>query len=124
VHWGVSFVATLLVGRFQGVGPFHFLKPIPLASIGFTEGFLLVSLLGLCFWQASKLEVIWQWNLLAGGVHAILAVVNLTHWSFYSDVGGEVMGAVATAVHFVMIGVEGTMARRAWTATSRSADRS
>ncbi len=107
-----AFVAAVLAGRFAAVGPLRFLHEVPIASIGFLEAFLLATIVGLFLRQASTLVITWPWSVLAAVTHIVLATVNVTHWGFYRGIDAELPGAIATAVHVALAGLELAMARR------------
>jgi hypothetical protein len=108
----VTFVAQVLVGRFEGHGAFRFLRDAPLMSIGFLEAFALATVVGLCLRVAAAAEITWPFNALAALTHAILMTVNVTHWGFYRMIDAEFPGVIATAMHGVLVVVELAAARR------------
>jgi hypothetical protein len=112
------FVAQVLAGRFAAVGVFSFLNEDPRATQGFLEGFGLAAVIGLMLREASGLRDTTRWNLLAALTHVILAVVNVTQWSFFVGLGATVPGGIATAAHVALAALELVMARRSRTAAA------
>lgn len=113
------FVAQVLAGRFASVGVFSFLHDEPRATLGFLEGFLLAAVIGLMLREASRLADTTRWHVLAALTHGILAVANVTQWSFFVGLAATVPGAVATVVHVALAALELVMARRASRANAR-----
>ncbi|MCW7463428.1 hypothetical protein [Leptospira limi] len=99
------FIGTL-VGRMNGIGMFWFLQVNIVAAIGFHEAYFLVGLLGLACFIGSRSKNLLHWQCLIISLHIFLMVVNLLHWSYYSQLKMIEAGYLSTNMHLLFALIE------------------
>lgn len=69
------------VGMNTGMGPFSWLRDIPMTLVGLMQAYLLMLLIGVCLWIGAHGERIWRWSVIAIVAHCIplLAIFSLWH---------------------------------------------
>ena len=101
----ILFLGTL-VGRLKGVGMFSFLKENPVAAIGFHEAYVLIGFLGFACFLTSNCRNLLPWQCLILIIHLFLIVVNISHWSFYSELNMVEAGYISTCMHVLFSSIE------------------
>lgn len=106
---GTVLFTSTLVGRLTGRGMFGFLQGDAVAAIGLHEAYGLVAMLGVALVLGAAQRRA-AWHVLAASVHLFLAVINVVHWDFYARLQMQTAGFASTALHVVLIAVEGALA--------------
>lgn len=108
---GTALVAATVLGRLTGRGMFAFLRGNEVTAIGLHEAYGLVVLLGVALVLGAAQRRV-AWHVLAASVHVFLAAINLAHWEFYAQLQMAAAGVASTALHGVLVAVEGALAVR------------
>ena len=113
VHGTLLIVAGIVasiystIGMMNGVGFFKFLQTDKIGHIGFFQAYMLAALLGVVLLMGSRQENVRKWNRIGALIHAIIFVVYVIHWNFFSTIeGGEIVLNIGIVFHLVMLSVE------------------
>ncbi len=102
----LALTAAGFVGLNSGVGPFAWLRDIPMTMVGLMQAYLLMLLIGVTLWIGSNGDRTWRWSLLAIAAHLIPLLAIFSLWGVLADGGYLGMANVSYVIHGVWIAIE------------------
>ncbi len=93
-------------GLKTGAGPFAWVAPEPLAVLGLLQAYMLMFLLGVCFWRGASNENTIPWSLTAIAAHCVPLIVLVGLWNHWKGTGVLEVANMSFAIHGTWITVE------------------
>jgi len=94
------------VGMNTGMGPFNWLRDIPMALVGLMQAYLLMLLIGVSLWIGSGGERIWRWSVIAIAAHCIPLLAIFSLWNVLAAGGYLGIATYSYFIHGTWITVE------------------
>lgn len=94
------------VGMNTGMGPFFWLREIPMTMVGLMQAYLLMMLIGVSMWIGAHGERSWRWSLIAIAAHAVPLLTIFTLWDVLASGGYLGIAVYSYFIHGTWIAVE------------------
>lgn len=94
------------VGMNTGMGPFSWLRDVPIALVGLMQAYLLMFVVGVSLWMGAGGKAIWRWSVVAIVAHCIPLLAIFSLWNVLVAGGYLGIANYSYVIHGVWITVE------------------
>ena len=94
------------VGMNTGIGPFSWLRDIPMGFVGLMQAYLLMFLVGVCLWIGTEGKEVWRWSVVAIVAHCIPLLAIFSLWNVLADAGYLGIANYSYIIHGTWITIE------------------